>query len=201
MPGILLCTMPEATLAQTDSSQTQKSKSMKLQVNQQTPGFTTTDVWNSPVSLQSLKGTRLYLAFMRNAGCPVCNLRTHELLQHAADFERRNIKMLLVYESSGSQMKEYLAQENYPFTFIADPENRLYLLYGIERSMGKIFKGMFNGLMGKASRGKKLHKTKMKQDGHATTIPSEFLIDETGKLVITHYGSYAGDHIPLADIR
>lgn len=182
-------------------AQTKPDSTMKLAVNQQAPVFSTTDVYNQPVNLQSLRGYKVYLAFMRNTGCPVCNLRVHELIQKADLLQHNNVKVLLVYESSMDKMKEYLGEETYPFTFIADPENKLYRLYNIERSTGKMLGSVFRGALGKAMAGKKLFRKKIAQDGHANTIPADFLIDETGKLNRVHYGNDIGDHIPIAELR
>ncbi|MDJ1483761.1 peroxiredoxin-like family protein [Cytophagaceae bacterium YF14B1] len=174
---------------------------MKLSQNQSAPLFNTVDIWQNTVSLQHQQGHKIYLAFMRNAGCPVCNLRVHELLQKADHFAKHNIKIWLVYESTQAKMKEYLSQQSYPFTFIADPENKLYKLYSVERSTGKVLKSLFNGILGKAMKGQKLYKEKISQDGHTNTIPAEFLIDEKGRLQIVHYGTHIGDHLPIEQLR
>jgi thioredoxin-dependent peroxiredoxin len=174
---------------------------MKLTVNQQAPDFTTTDVVGNPLQLKKLKGQKVYLAFERNAGCPVCNLRTHELLKQADSFSKKNIKVLMVYESTPEKMKEYLGDENYPFHFIADPDNTLYKKYYVEQSVSKFTKSLFNGLMTKAMQGKKLFKKSISQDGHTTTIPSEFIIDENGNLSKVHYGRFVGDHLPIQELN
>lgn len=170
---------------------------MKLQVNQQAPVFTAPDVYGREISLQALRGKKVYLAFERNAGCPVCNFRTHELLKHADHFSVNQVTVLLIYESTVEKMKDYLADRQYPFHFIADPENTLYKQYRIERSFLKMSKGLFRGLIGKAMAGKKLFRKPIAQDGNTSTIPSEFIIDEKGKLSTVHYGGYIGDHLAL----
>jgi peroxiredoxin Q/BCP len=170
---------------------------MKLQVNQQAPVFTTPDVYGQEISLQALRGKKVYLAFERNAGCPVCNLRTHELLKQADYFLAHGVAVLLIYESTVEKMKDYLADIQSPFHFIADPENRLYESYQIERSFLKVLKGLFHGLIGKAMAGKKLFRKPTAQDGNAGTIPSEFIIDEKGNLRAVHYGRYVGDMLAL----
>jgi len=174
---------------------------MKLQVNQPAPAFTTTDVYGREISLQALRGKKIYLAFERNAGCPVCNLRTHELLKHTDYFSKNDVTVLLIYESTAEKMKDHLADQEYPFHFIADPENVLYQQYQIERSFLKMSKGLFHGLIGKAMAGKKRFRKPTTQDGHTSTIPGEFIIDEKGKLTTIHYGEYIGDHLPLDRLK
>lgn len=170
---------------------------MRLTVNQIAPSFSTSDVFGNETDLQKLKGSKIYLAFERNAGCPVCNLRTHELLKKVDFLKSKGIVVLMIYESPAEKMKEYLGGNNYPFHFVADPENKLYNLYGVERSFFKVMKGLFNGLLDKVSKGNKLFAKPMKQDGHMDRIPAEFVIDQQGKIILAHYGKFVGDHLPL----
>jgi thioredoxin-dependent peroxiredoxin len=174
---------------------------MRYQLNQQAPIFRTTDVNGSLIDINSLRGRQIYLSFERNAGCPVCNLRTHELLKRAQYFLNQDIVVIMVYESSMEKMREYLGNDVYPFHFVADPKNELYNKYGVERSMGKVMKSMLHGIIGKAMEGKKLFKKPMKQDGHLDRIPAEFLIDKEGKIRLAHYGRYIGDHLLFDDVK
>jgi peroxiredoxin len=176
-------------------------KTMKLQINQTAPPFDTADVYSREVSLQSLRAKKIYLAFERNAGCPVCNLHTHQLLKQAQFFSDNNVAVVLVYESTREKMREHLGDKPYPFYFIADPENNLYKKYHIQRSLLKVTKGLFHGLIAKANAGKKLFKKPMKQDGNMGTIPAEFLINEKGRIAAVHYGEYVGDHLPIDTLK
>ncbi|WP_276372186.1 peroxiredoxin-like family protein [Chryseolinea sp. H1M3-3] len=170
---------------------------MRLNVNQFAPSFSTKDVFGNQTDLQKLRNHKIYLTFERNVGCPVCNLRTHELLKHANFFKSRGITVLMVYESGEEMMKAYLGENNYPFHFIADPQNKLYHLYGVERSVLKVINGLFNGLLSKVLAGNKLFAKPMRQDGHLDRIPAEFVIDPYGKILVAHYGKFVGDHLPL----
>jgi len=174
-----------------------KFQSMNQIPHQPAPPFTTHDVYETELDLGTLQGKKIYLAFERNAGCPVCNLRTHELLKHQDNFKAQNVIVILIYESSAEKMREYLGDTPYPFHFVADPQNRLYNLYGVQRSIIKVFRGLFHGLLTKVKAGTKLFKEPMKQDGHLDRVPAEFLIDEQGKLSLVHYGKFVGDHLPV----
>ena len=181
--------------------ETKNNHNMKLSVHQPSPLFKTKDVYGSEIDLKKLRGKKVYLAFERNAGCPVCNLRTHELLKQSEFFKSNNTTVVMVYESSIEKMKEYLGNNAYPFHFVADPQNNLYAQYGVETSVLKFFSSMFNGLMSKVKQGTKLFKKPIKQDGHLTRIPSEFIIDENGDLSLVHYGAFIGDHLPLEVLK
>jgi peroxiredoxin len=174
---------------------------MKLQPFTPAPDFLATDVARKSVRLSDLRGAKVLLSFYRNAGCPVCNLRYHELAKAAPSLASRGLVMVAVYESSAENLAQYLEGLPRYATMIGDTAQTLYRLYGIERSMGKMMAGMGHGAMGKMRRGKKLFSQKVKQDGHADRIGADFLIDETGRIVVAHYGRYLGDAIPVAEIE
>ena len=174
---------------------------MKVHISQQAPDFQAMDVSGKTISLSALKGKKVLLTFYRNVGCPVCNFRFHELEQKSAEFQAKNTVLIAVYESSREHIEKYLAGESVYPLMIPDPQEMLYKRYDVDKSMGKVMKGMFHGAMGKMKAGKKLFKKHLKQDGNMTRIGADFLIDETGKVIIAHYGAYLGDHIPLSELE
>ena len=125
----------------------------------------------------------------------------HQLLKESELFKSHGIKMIFVYESPESTMKEYLGDAAYPFHFVADPKNTLYNIYGVERSFLKVMKSLFHGIMGKVQQGSKLFRQPMKQDGHVDRIPAEFIIDETGRISLARYGKFVGDHLPIDELK
>lgn len=178
----------------------QQNKKMKINVNDTAPDFISKDVNGNTVNLSAFKGKKVLLTFYRNVGCPVCNLRFHELSQHDSFFKANNVILIAVYESNSENMLTYLADEEVYPHMIPDSSLQLYTLYDLERSTGKVLKSMFKGAMGKMKKGKKLFKTEIKQDGNANRIGAEFLIDENGIVSIAHYGSYIGDDLPIEQI-
>lgn len=191
---VLLCLSFTLTFSQS------KHETMKILPPQEAPTFTITDVNGSLVKLAAYKGKKVLLTFYRNVGCPVCNLRFHELAMQADTFKAKGLIVLAVYESSAENMRQYVEGENPYAIMIPDPNQDLYTLYHIERSTGKMMKGMFHGAMGKMAKGKKLFKRSIKQDGNANRISADFLIDENGRVQIAYYGKYIGDHLPVSDI-
>lgn len=179
-----------------------KQTSMKIKEKQAAPDFTIQDVNGATVNLTAYRGKKILLTFHRNTGCPVCNLRFHEIEQQTAYFKSKNLVVIAIYESSRENMKKYLEDETPYAVMIPNPEQNLYKLYDIERSTGKIFKGLlFRGALKKANEGKKLYRSKMKQDGNANTIGADFLIDENGLVRTAYYGKFLGDYLPLEDIK
>jgi peroxiredoxin len=178
-----------------------KQEKMKIEPPQSAPTFMIEDVNGNSVNLSDYKGKKVMLTFYRNVGCPVCNLRFHQLQEQAALFESKGLILLAVYESTAENMKQYLAGESPYATMIPNPDQSLYKLYEVERSGGKMMKGMFHGAMGKMKKGKKLFKTQIKQDGNTNRIGADFLIDENGNVVRAYYGKFIGDHLPIESIK
>ncbi|TLV02474.1 hypothetical protein [Dyadobacter luticola] len=67
--------------------------------------------------------------------------------------------------------------------------------------MGKVMKGLFHGTWGKVKKGKRLIKREIKSDGSSDRIGADFLIDESGKINMAHYGKFLGDHLPITEIK
>ncbi|WP_430402283.1 redoxin domain-containing protein [Fluviicola sp.] len=174
---------------------------MKIKEEQAAPSFTIKDVSGKTINLADYKGKKILLTFYRNVGCPICNLRFHEIQEQTDYFKSKNLIVLAIYESSAENMKKYLEGENPYAIMVPNPEQNLYQLYDIEKSKGKAFKSVFHGAISKAKKGGKLFKTKMKQDGDGNTIGADFLIDENGIVNTAYYGKYIGDHLPIDKIK
>jgi thioredoxin-dependent peroxiredoxin len=170
----------------------------KIAAQQQAPLFSTQDVSGNKIALEQFRGKKVLVTFHRNVGCPICNLRFHELEKMAATTP--GLVLLAVYESTAENMRKYLDRQQVRAVMIPDTAQALYKLYGVERSKGKIMKGMLHGAMGKMKAGNKLFTQKIKQDGNMDRIGADFLVNEEGKILIAHYDRYVGDHLPVEDI-
>jgi thioredoxin-dependent peroxiredoxin len=56
-------------------------------------------------------------------------------------------------------------------------------------------------LFDKVKEGTKLFKKPMKQDGHVSRIPAEFILDEKGVVALAHYGRFIGDHLEIERLK
>jgi thioredoxin-dependent peroxiredoxin len=189
------------SLAFTNAFSQSKKEIMKISPPQEAPHFKTKDINGKTVNLADYRGKKIMLTFYRNVGCPVCNFRFHELQEQADSFKVKDLILLAVYESTTENMKQYLEGEDPYALMISNPEQDLYKLYNIDRSMGKMMKGMFHGAMSKMNKGKKLFKRKIKQDGNSNRISADFLIDKNGKVQTAYYGKFIGDHLPMYEIK
>jgi len=169
---------------------------MKIEEGQASPLQKAEDVYGKEVSLQ---GSKVVLSFQRNAGCPICNVQVHELLKYAETFHQQGILIVLVYQSSVDNLREYISQEPMPFHFISDPANKLYKPFGIEKSFRKFLKGLFSGALSKVVKGNSLFKKKIKVDGDVSLIGSDFIIRD-GIITKARYGKFVGDHLTPQEI-
>ncbi len=182
---------------------------MKLTANQTAPAFRTQDVFGANIDLSSIlrnsqNSQKILLTFFRSAGCPVCNFHVSQLMGYAPRWQEQGLTMIAVYESTKDNLLGYVqdsaGRRRFPFTIIADPERRLYELYKVESSFGKMMGGfMKSTVIGMAKNGSDFRQsaTKPKQDGSMTRIGADFLINERGVIHTAHYGSHIGDHLSI----
>lgn len=99
-------------------------------------------------------------------------------------------------------MRRYLSDQTSSYTrMIPDPDEKLYALYGCERSVAKLLSGvLLHGGFGKMSASKKLTPDLQKQDGHPDRVGAEFVIDPSGRIALAHYHRFVGDDLPLATV-
>lgn len=175
-------------------------KQNKIVVGQLAPDFTAVDSNNDTIRLADLRGKKVYLTLYRNIGCAVCNLRFHEIEMLRDTFLKANLVVIGIYESSLSKLQEYTAGDKFYAKLIANPELSIYESYRDELSSSKAFKSLFRGVLNKGKKGSKLYKKKIKQDGNQNRIGAEFIIDEHGKIQLTNYHRFVGDHLPIKTI-
>lgn len=165
------------------------------------PEFQVKDIDGNSHNIGKYKGKKILLSFYRNAGCPVCNYRFHELEDSVHFFKENNIILLSIYESSIENLKLLKDTNQFYQKLVADPEGILYAQYAVEENRGKLTKGFLHGAQQKSAKGKKKFTTKIKQDGRPNRIAADFLIDENGNILIAYYGKYLGDRMPIALIK
>lgn len=170
----------------------------KLAVGQIAPAFTLPALDGSSFSLGSLRGKRSLLAFFRHGGCPWCNLRVHQLIQHYPKLKSQGVEVVGVFGSSVESLRERVGRQKPPFPLLADPDDSIHELYGTRRSL----LGFMNPLAIPAwLEGLRLGIPHGSTDGETTRMPADFLLGPNLKLEQVLYGSNASEHIPLDEIE
>jgi peroxiredoxin len=179
-----------------------------LKAGSKAPNFVTMDVLGNKVKLNKiLKKNNVLITFLRPVWCPICNARTHELINSYKEIKERGIEIIAVYPSSEEALRDYVKDIGIPFVVIADPEEELFKLYGIERSAAKYKRVMKEESALKAmNKGMELFKENGNdyggpRDVAAPIIPADFMINQSKIIKIAYYGSYVGDHLLVNDIE
>jgi peroxiredoxin Q/BCP len=165
------------------------------------PEFQAKDIEGNSHSIAQYKGKKILLSFNRNAGCPICNYRFHELEDSSKYFKKQNIILLSIYESAIENVQLLKDTNQWYQKLVADPEGILYSQYGVEENKGKTTKGVWHGLQHKLAIGKKKFTRPITEDGKPYRNTADFLIDENGNILIAYYSKYLGDRLPISLIR
>ncbi|WP_163399942.1 peroxiredoxin-like family protein [Flavobacterium fluviatile] len=174
---------------------------MKLTKGQKAPNFKTTDIWGNTVELLKNENQKTLLTFFRYAECALCNLRISELKARKNEFERKNIKLIAVFESPAESLKKMSKRHQFDFIIIADPGRKLYNLYNVNPSWSKLIKTIsIKGIKSVIEASKLGFSPRAKIEGKMHQIPADFLINENGIMEIVHYGNSVVDHISLNEV-
>lgn len=174
---------------------------MKLTKGQKAPNFKTIDIWGNEIELLENANQKTLLTFFRYAECALCNLRISELKTRKNEFERMNIKLIAVFESSAESLKNMGKRHQFDFIIVADQERKLYNLYDVNPSWFKLIKTMsLKGIKSVIEASKLGFSPRAKIEGKIHQIPADFLINENGILEIVHYGNSVVDHISLNEV-
>ncbi|HET9047358.1 MAG TPA: redoxin domain-containing protein [Chiayiivirga sp.] len=171
---------------------------MRLLPPSHAPHVPMQDIYGKPIVIGGHNGKRTLLAFFRDAACPFCNFRIYQLTANYASLRKLGLEVVAVFASDVDSVKRFVARSPRPFPVVADPQSLAYDAYGIESSLWGKLKAIATRIptLLKGLRFVGLHGLNTNN-----VMPTDFLIDETGKIVEAHYGRDAGDHIPLERIE
>lgn len=153
----------------------------------------------SEFNLDSLKGKRYMISFLRFASCPFCNLRVNQLVNRFDEFGN-NFTIVAIFDSPLDNLQKHTEKHKAPFPILADKENTYYKAYGIEHSFWGMLKGMigrFPTLMKGMFRGY----LPLIFKGSLITMPADILVDENGIIQTAYYGTDEGDHLDFEKVK
>lgn len=150
--------------------------------------------------LDSLRGKRFLLSFLRFASCPFCNLRVHELVTRFKELGD-DFTIVAVFDSPLDNLQRHADRHQAPFPILADEVRACYRTYGIEHSLIGVLKGMF-GRMPTLLKGMFVNGyLPLVIKGSLTTMPADFLVDENGIIQTAYYGKDEGDHLSFNRVK
>ena len=154
-------------------------------------------IHGEPVSLPG-DNQLVHLQFRRFAGCPVCNLHLHSVIQRHADIQAAGMREVVFFHSNADELLRHAA--DLPFAVIADPDKRLYAEFGVESSPRAlldwrvwlpIIRGVGRSLVGVIR--KHAPTPDANPHGGRLGLPADFLINNEGRVLACKYGEHAYD--------
>ena len=171
---------------------------MKLTTGDKSPDFESFDFKGIKQTLLETNQPVL-LTFFRHAGCPMCNLRTRQLILAYDRLKQYNLKIISVFESPAASIRRDVGRQQPPFPIIPDPERKLYKRFGVTISWTgfvKIFfvrpRHVFEAIFKNGFIPKFAEATPM--------MPADFLINPDGTIRVAYYGKDIGDHLPFDEL-
>ena len=141
----------------------------------------------------------VHLQFRRFAGCPVCNLHMHSFSRRHREITAAGLCEVIVFHSKADDLRPYTT--DLPFVVIADPDRRLYLEFGVERSpralldpraWPSIIRGIMHSVVSIVR--DKQPVPSLTPHGGRFGLPADFLIAPEGRVLARKYGIHADDH-------
>ena len=177
----------------------------KLVKDVKVPNINTVDAVGNKIRLNKLlkDNDKVLICFFRPVWCPICNKRTHELIERYDELKKKGIEVIAIYPSNGETMARYVKDSKIPFTVISDPDEVIYKKYAIERSKQKVKSTFEVGEIKETiSKGQELYGGKVYKPGknaskYETIINADFLVGSKLVLEVSYYGEYIGDHYSL----
>jgi peroxiredoxin len=173
---------------------------MRLAIGEKAPPVRLDGIDGKIFDSADLNGRRYLLSFFRFASCPFCNLRVHQLVSRHSELGA-GFAVVAIFDSSHDNLRRRAEKHEAPFPILADPKRTYYQAYGIEKSLVGVFAGMFKRMPAllRAMFVKGYWPTS--PNGSLTSMPADFLIDETGIIRVAYYGRDEGDHLPFDRIK
>jgi peroxiredoxin len=171
---------------------------MKLKKGDNAPAFNAPDIYGREID-SNFNNDKIFISFLRNVDCIMCNLRVHELIKAKDLFQENNLKVIMFLQSSKEDILSTMIKDSeFPFTVIPDPKKIIYNKYGLTSSMFSTMASMMK--VKKMMKAMKLgFEMKISQRGDMHLMPADILIS-SGIIEHARYGSTSGDHISLEEI-
>ena len=151
-----------------------------------TPEIKLKKIDGSDFNLDSLKGKKVYLKFMRFASCMFCNLEVNHLKNRHSEFGK-DFEIVLIFHSSLDFLKKQMLRHGpLPFTVLADPDYSYYKKFEVQRSITKLMNA-FIFKFPKALSAMLKGYIPIKLGGYLDIMTADFFLDKDGVVIKSKY--------------
>jgi peroxiredoxin len=171
---------------------------MRLNVGTLAPVFKARTRNGGEFDLAAFRGRTVLVKFYRFATCPVCNLHLHRFLHDYPAVKALGVETVVLYHSPEARLERAQRDET-PFPLVADPDKRVFRMFGVEKS----WRGMFSLAVWRdylLAMLKGYSPGMLSHDGGITGHPADFIVDPDGRIACAHYGRDYADSLTAADV-
>jgi peroxiredoxin Q/BCP len=109
---------------------------MSIDVGEEAPDFTLPDQDGRPVSLHDLRGSWVVVYFYPADDTPGCTAEACSFRDSHEDFVDAGAHVIGISGQGVESHKKFAAKHQLPFTLLADEDNEVRKLYGVNKTLG-----------------------------------------------------------------
>ena len=163
------------------------------------PGFDTTDLDGQAIGEKNLKKGKVLFSFYRYSECLFCNLRINDLLKRLPEYEKKGLRVVIVFQSPEDDIRRSMLKHEVPFAIIPDPKRELYRKFHLnEHSLWGYIRACLR--VARVLRARMKGYPIERGFGSATLLPADFLIQD-GIITDAFYAKDISEHIPFSRIE
>jgi peroxiredoxin Q/BCP len=150
--------------------------------------------------LSDLRGRKVLLAFLRNAGCAVCNLWVARTDARAARWRESGLEVVAVFESSADKLRAQFEGRTPALHVLADPDGVAHDAYGSRTDPERVAAVIASGSAEEALRRAESAGFPVRREEGANffRLPAEVLVREDGTIALAHVAEEIADHLDAA---
>jgi len=169
-----------------------------LTKNQLAPAIRTTSLSGQPIDLSTLRGKRVLIKFHRFSGCPVARHQIDDLIRRHDELNRTGIETIVFLHSSAVKIMPNF-HEVPGLHIVADRQKAFYQAYQSRFLWRKLFAAAsWRATFSAFTRGYFPQFNRF--EGGIVGLPSDFLVDGTGRILDLHYGKHFGDSWTVSEV-
>jgi thioredoxin-dependent peroxiredoxin len=156
--------------------------------------FLITSIFGNQISNTTYARNKVWMAFYRYAGCPMCASHFDEVTSYMQKLKDNNVVFFAVFDSSPAKVPDRMKAKAGPNCVIVGNDNLgMFEQFGVEKSWGGLLS--MGSVKSRIEAGKKGY-SENNLDGAINRMPAHILIWPGGEVAVAHYGKHAGDQVP-----
>jgi len=168
-----------------------------IQIDAPAPDFALPGLGHPAFRLSELRGKKILLSFLRNAGCAVCNLWVVTTMRRAPEWRAAGLEVVAIFESTVEKLTAQFEGRVPPFAVLADPDGALHNLFQSRTDPARVSVVAASPASAEAlERAARAGFPPRHEEGaNFFRIPSEILVREDGTIAWIHVAEDVSNHL------